>query len=116
MFTSPQKAAWPQGRHDWRAQPLRERRGAGQNSYHEFPLSNSRRCKYNSRPQPNAIVSRAVPIFQQIAFVDTETGNCKKRRLQHREETEKFYRDLAVQGASVRVGMEARGHARWFVR
>jgi hypothetical protein len=29
--------------------------------------------------------------------------------------TEKFYRDLAVQGASVRVGMEARGHARWFV-
>jgi pimeloyl-ACP methyl ester carboxylesterase len=57
MFTSPQKAAWPEGRDDGRAQPLRERRGAGQNSHHEFPLSNSRRPKYNSRPQPDAIVS-----------------------------------------------------------
>jgi transposase len=56
------------------------------------------------------------PGFQQIAFVDTETGECGERRLQHREEAEKFYRDLAAQGASVRVGMEASGHARWFER
>ena len=54
--------------------------------------------------------------FQQIAYVDTETGDCGERRLSHREEAEKFYRDLAVQGRKVRVGMEASGHARWFER
>src|ERR1700738_3367156 len=54
------------------------------------------------------------PGFQQIAFVDTETGELQERRLQHREEAEKFYRDLAAQGMKVRVGMEASGHARWF--
>ena len=56
------------------------------------------------------------PGFQQIAYVDTETGDCGERRLSHREEAEKFYRDLAVQGRKVRVGMEASGHARWFER
>jgi transposase len=56
------------------------------------------------------------PAFQQIAFVDTDTGELQERRLQHREEAEKFYRDLAVQGVKVRVGMEASGHARWFER
>jgi transposase len=50
------------------------------------------------------------PSFQQIAFVDTETGELQERRLQHREEGEKFYRDLAAQGMKVRVGMEASGH------
>jgi len=29
------------------------------------------------------------PAFQQIAFVDTETGECGERQLQHREEAEK---------------------------
>ncbi len=33
------------------------------------------------------------PGFQQIAFVDTETGECDERRLAHREEAEQFYRD-----------------------
>ena len=56
------------------------------------------------------------PGFQQIAFVDSETGECKERRLGHREEAEKFYRDLGAQGVRVRVGMEASGHARWFER
>src|SRR5467141_504687 len=56
------------------------------------------------------------PGFQQIAFVDTDTGELQERRLQHREEAEKFYRDLAAQGVKVRVGMEASGHARWFER
>jgi transposase len=56
------------------------------------------------------------PSFQQIAFVDTDTGELQERRLEHREEAEKFYRDLAVQGMKVRVGMEASGHARWFER
>ena len=56
------------------------------------------------------------PAFQQIAFVDTDTGELQERRLQHREEAEKFYRELAVPGMKVRVGMEASGHARWFER
>ena len=56
------------------------------------------------------------PGFQQIAFVDTETGELGERRLSHREEAEQFYRDLQGRGLSVRVGMEASGHARWFER
>jgi transposase len=40
----------------------------------------------------------------------------KERRLGHREEAEKFYRNLAAQARQVRVGMEASGHARWFER
>jgi hypothetical protein len=31
----------------------------------------------------------------------------QERRLQHREQAERFYRDLAAQAVSVRVGMEA---------
>src|SRR5712672_97226 len=56
------------------------------------------------------------PGFQQIAFVDTETGECGERRLAHREEAEQFYRKLSERSLRVRVGMEASGHARWFER
>jgi len=56
------------------------------------------------------------PGFQQIAFVYTETGEFHEQRLRHREEAEKFYRDLATRGLKVRVGMEASGQARWFER
>jgi len=56
------------------------------------------------------------PSFQQIAFVDTETGELKEQRLTHREGAEEFYRALAATGQQVRVGMEASGHARWFER
>src|SRR5258705_6473588 len=56
------------------------------------------------------------PGFQQIAYVDTESGELQERRLQHREEAEKFYRDLAAQEMKVGVGMEASGQARWFER
>ena len=56
------------------------------------------------------------PGFQQIAFVDTDTGELNERKLGHREEAEQFYRQLEVRGKKVRVGMEASGHARWFER
>jgi transposase len=56
------------------------------------------------------------PGFQQIAFVDTETGELEERRLQHPQEAEKFYRGPAAEGMKPRVGMEASGHARWFER
>ena len=56
------------------------------------------------------------PEFQQIAFVDTETGEFQEKRLAHREEGETFYRELVAAGQRVRVGMEASGHGRWFER
>ena len=43
------------------------------------------------------------PEFQQIAWVDTDTGELQEQRLQHREEAETFYRKLArVLSASLR--------------
>lgn len=56
------------------------------------------------------------PGFQQIAWVDTDTGEFQEQRLEHSLEAEKFYRGLKEQGQKVRVGMEASGQARWFER
>ena len=57
------------------------------------------------------------PSVQQIAWGDTETGECGERRLTHSGgEAEQFYRGLKEKGISVRVGMEATGHSRWFER
>ena len=49
------------------------------------------------------------PAFQQIAFVDTETGELQERRLEHPEAAEKFYRELAAQGKQVRWGWKPVG-------
>jgi hypothetical protein len=49
------------------------------------------------------------PSFQQVAFVDTESGELKEQRLGHREGAEEFYRALAATGQQVRVGMEPLG-------
>src|SRR6185503_5901366 len=57
------------------------------------------------------------PSFQQIAWVDTESGECGERSLLHSTgEAERFYRNLKEQGVKVRVGIEATGHSRWFER
>jgi hypothetical protein len=57
------------------------------------------------------------PSVQQIALVDTETGDYGEYRLKHSNgEADKFYRDLKLRGVSVRVGLEATGHTRWFER
>ena len=56
------------------------------------------------------------PGFQQIALVDTETGELGERRLVHREQAEQFYREVQQRNVSVRVGMESSGHSRWFER
>jgi ribosomal protein L32 len=34
------------------------------------------------------------PSVQQIAFVETKSGECGERRLAHRAEAEQFYREL----------------------
>jgi transposase len=52
--------------------------------------------------------------FQQIAMVDTETGELVERRLDHGNgEAKEFYAGLQK---PVRVGMEATGYAQWFER
>ena len=57
------------------------------------------------------------PSFQQIAFLDQETGECGEQRLNHSDgEAERYYRDLKQKGVSVRVGLEASGYSRWFER
>lgn len=56
------------------------------------------------------------PSVQQIAWTDTETGECGERRLTHCAEAEAFYRQLKLQGVRARVGIEATGHTRWFER
>jgi len=56
------------------------------------------------------------PEFQQIASVDTETGEFSEARLRNPEQAEQFYRELAGRDAQVRIGMEASGHARWLER
>jgi len=54
------------------------------------------------------------PGFQQIAYVNTDTGELGEARLGHKEQAEQFYRELSKRALTVRVGMEASGHARGF--
>jgi transposase len=50
--------------------------------------------------------------YQQIAMLDTETGELVERRLEHESgEARAFY--SALQGPA-RVGIEATGHTYWF--
>ena len=52
--------------------------------------------------------------YQQIAMLDTETGELIERRLEHANgEARAFYAELK---GPVRVGIEATGHTRWFER
>lgn len=52
--------------------------------------------------------------YQQIAMLDDETGELIERRLEHANgEAKEFYTNLE---GSVRVGIEATGHTRWFER
>lgn len=54
------------------------------------------------------------PRYQQIAMLDTETGELVERRLEHENgEAQAFYARLPK---PARVGMEATGYAQWFER
>jgi transposase len=54
------------------------------------------------------------PRYQQIAMMDTETGELTERRLEHEnEQAWAFYASLPK---PARVGMEATGYAQWFER
>ena len=53
------------------------------------------------------------PSWQQIAWLDTATGETGERKLVHASgEAKKFYRQLA---APVLIGMETTGNSQWFV-
>jgi transposase len=55
------------------------------------------------------------PSYQQIAWVDMETGELQEARWeQEKGEARRFYESL--RGQRVRVGMEAVGNAQWFER
>jgi len=54
------------------------------------------------------------PCYQQIAMMDTDTGELVERRLKHENgEARAFYASLAK---PVRVGVEATGYGQWFER
>src|SRR5229473_3101666 len=53
------------------------------------------------------------PSWQQVSWLDTETGDCGERKLVHVSgEAKMFYQQLA---APVLIGMEATGNSQWFV-
>jgi transposase len=53
------------------------------------------------------------PSWQQIAWLDTESGETGQQKLVHaRGDAEQFYRRL---GAPVLIGMEATGNSQWFI-
>src|SRR5580704_13098777 len=81
----------------------------------------ARALDFGWRPESNAREQRSLmkivgcdfhPSYQQIAVLDTETGEVWERKLSHGNgESEKFYRSL--DGPAL-IGMEATGNARWF--
>jgi transposase len=57
------------------------------------------------------------PSVQQIAMLNTDTGDYSEHRLKHSDgEVEKFYRGLKANASQIRVGLEATGRRRWFER
>ena len=53
------------------------------------------------------------PSWQQVDWLDTETGDYGERKLVHASgDAKQFYQQLA---APVLIGMEATGNSQWFV-
>lgn len=53
------------------------------------------------------------PSWQQVCWVDTETGESEERKLEHASgEAERFYREIARPAL---IGMESTGNCQWFV-
>jgi hypothetical protein len=49
------------------------------------------------------------PEFQQIAMVETETGELQERRLEYPNEAESFYRELASRSSMMRIRLRPPG-------
>jgi transposase len=53
------------------------------------------------------------PCWQQVSWVETETGECGERKLVHAAgEAEQFYRSIPEPAL---IGMEATGNSHWLV-
>jgi transposase len=53
------------------------------------------------------------PSWQQVSWLDVETGDCGERKLVHAAgEAKMFYQPLA---GPVLIGMEATGNSQWFI-
>lgn len=53
------------------------------------------------------------PSWQQVSWLDTDTGECGERKLVHATgDAQSFYEQLA---APVLIGMEATGNSQWFI-
>jgi len=52
------------------------------------------------------------PGYQQIAMLETDTGEVRYLQLAHKQEAEQFYGSL--RGRQVLVGIEASGYSQWF--
>src|SRR5579862_8313636 len=53
------------------------------------------------------------PSWQQVSWLDTETGDCGEQKLVHANgDARKFYQQLGAPGL---IGMEATGNSQWFV-
>ena len=53
------------------------------------------------------------PSWQQVSWVDSETGDCGERKLVHvTGDAQQFYQQLV---APVLIGMEATGNSQWFI-
>jgi len=53
------------------------------------------------------------PSWQQVCWLDLETGETEERKLAHEPgATEKYYRQFPVPS---RIGLEATGNCQWFV-
>ena len=53
------------------------------------------------------------PSWQQVSWLETETGECGERKLVHSgDEAKMFYQQLT---APVLIGMEATGNSQWFI-
>src|SRR6516165_750917 len=81
-------------------------------------LGSAKRTKGSAKRRPKMLIIGCDyhPSVQQIAWVDSETGECGELRLTHRDGAQQLYRELKKNGVSVCVGIEATGHSRWFER
>ena len=53
------------------------------------------------------------PSWQQVSWLNTETGECGEKKLVHAlGEAKEFYQQLA---APVLIGTEATGNSQWFI-
>jgi transposase len=73
------------------------------------------RTKTLGRKEPSMMIIGCDfhPSWQQVSWLDSESGDCGERKLVHANgDAQQFYKALA---APVLIGVEATGNSQWFV-